>query len=1379
MISDIKNLMRCVRRQVFKRRAFGVLAFSAAFAVVLTAGAWAQTAAPATATPSVQTYVDQDVPQDQGILPEGMEWNRPLKAGELTLPKPASSAAPAGNPLVPPRQSKTLPLVDVQAPQIAPPSVSGSDLTSTGASSASVMLMQGMKNALQQSGQKLNPPQLGGTATAPEPPAADLAATEQAAPAQALASPAVPAPAGSNYQPGEEPKSLSFEASETPAPAAAAPNSAAAAAPQTLQAPASAEPSAPVQATASSEPAAAQPAPQAETPPAPAQTSASIFGPSVEQKPSDASAKEEASAKACEPTVSSWTRSCQDAGYPANYHGAITGETRVECPTGDTRDVWLSNSCSSGAAGASDKGPKATDLKQAPVSMAVAAKEPAQIPAAAEKDTLSASAVVAASAMSQPQPEALISNAPARTDASCGLANGLAATAKPAGDLCAAGDATEVSGEGPWRWSCKGQNGGMTVSCAASVDKTAAAKVAGAKASVGAVAPASVDGKCGSSDGVGIDSAPTDNLCAHGVAGLVNGNGPWTWACSGSNGGQAAACNAPKKTDGACGASADGSSSMPTRDLCAAGYASAVTGDGPWNWTCSGLNGGQAATCTAAPKVNAVCGVASTTGARTAPKDGLCNNGKASSVEGDGPWGWTCEGEHGGASVSCKAPVVVDGACGSAHGGQFDKAPEDDLCTSGKASRVTGLGPWDWNCAGIDGGNTASCTASLASKETIAAAAGVSCGTAAETVGIQPSEANLCAGGRPSAVTGNGPWSWGCSDEIGHNVACTTLAAVSGACGAAAEIASRAAPSASLCASGVPGAVTMTEDRAHWIWACNGSPNAAAASCTAPVSLPPQAAKAEEPKCGWVAGRGLAKAPDDGLCAAGTASKIRGDGPWTWSCSVQHAKKKLERVECEAEKIADGKCGKTNGSVLTNAPTTGLCSSGAPTSVEGAGPWLWSCVGTGGGSSESCSASSQAQTKVDGTCGAAAGAVMTSIPEANLCDSGVPSAVYGDGPWTWTCSGLNGGIAGTCSTSKVVPKAPPPPGPLVNGNCGSASGAAMIAEPTDGLCSAGVATSVSGSGPWNWGCLGQNGGMTVSCTAPLMPPPPVVGECGSAQGVTTLTMPRSGLCSAGIASAVSGKGPWTWSCSGTNGGSAVSCVAPFAGAGASSAPLPSVVNASSGEETEAPAPSAAPVGLVTPHLTTEKLAPMKAGTVPNLKPSSTLNLPKEPSAVPAPALVNEQGMEPPASAPELPAGVEPLTPPPIRDTLAPAPALKPPAIDANGNIVPGARLELPPEISTLSFTRGSDNLDKDAMKALDTLAGILLSHGNARITLTAYAAADGVTSPREARRLSLNRALATRDYLTNKGISSGRIDVRALGANVPSGDMDRVDVTVN
>jgi hypothetical protein len=41
------------------------------------------------------------------------------------------------------------------------------------------------------------------------------------------------------------------------------------------------------------------------------------------------------------------------------------------------------------------------------------------------------------------------------------------------------------------------------------------------------------------------------------------------------------------------------------------------------------------------------------------------------------------------------------------------KAPTSNLCSEGKASKVTGTGPWDWTCAGSDGGTTASCSAEL------------------------------------------------------------------------------------------------------------------------------------------------------------------------------------------------------------------------------------------------------------------------------------------------------------------------------------------------------------------------------------------------------------------------------------------------------------------------------------------------------------------------------------------------------------------------------------------------------------------------------------------------------------------------------------------
>ena len=289
-------------------------------------------------------------------------------------------------------------------------------------------------------------------------------------------------------------------------------------------------------------------------------------------------------------------------------------------------------------------------------------------------------------------------------------------------------------------------------------------------------------------------------------------------------------------------------------------------------------------------------------------------------------------------------------------------------------------------------------------------------------------------------------------------------------------------------------------------------------------------------------GREQFRDPVKDFVLVGKASAMHGKGPWTWTCTKGKDKASAKRRNSRMPLAAAA-----NGSVQKSAPTVGLCNSGTPTDIQGSGPWMWSCVGSGGGVSVSCSAGSQARTRVDGACGAAA-TVATANPSANLCDSGMPSNVYGEGPWTWTCSGLNGGIASSCSAQKNAIAAPPPPGPAVNGLCGNANGVAAVGQPEDGLCSTGTATGISGNGPWNWNCIGENGGMTVSCTAPLQPPAPITGVCGGASGVATLTTPRSGLCSAGISSAVSGKGPWTWSCSGTNGGGAVACVAPLAGA---------------------------------------------------------------------------------------------------------------------------------------------------------------------------------------------------------------------------------------
>ena len=53
----------------------------------------------------------------------------------------------------------------------------------------------------------------------------------------------------------------------------------------------------------------------------------------------------------------------------------------------------------------------------------------------------------------------------------------------------------------------------------------------------------------------------------------------------------------------------------------------------------------------------------------------------------------------------------------------------------------------------------------------------------------------------------------------------------------------------------------------------------------------------------------------------------------------------------------------------------------------------------------------------------------------------------------------------------------------VNGSCGASNGATLAAIPNTGLCGTGIASSVTGSGPWSWSCVGSNGGTTAACTA--------------------------------------------------------------------------------------------------------------------------------------------------------------------------------------------------------------------------------------------------------------------------------------------------------
>ena len=142
------------------------------------------------------------------------------------------------------------------------------------------------------------------------------------------------------------------------------------------------------------------------------------------------------------------------------------------------------------------------------------------------------------------------------------------------------------------------------------------------------------------------------------------------------------------------------------------------------------------------------------------------------------------------------------------------------------------------------------------------------------------------------------------------------------------------------------------------------------------------------------------------------------------------------------------------------------------TSPVSCNPTTWSFYAT-------LTASSSGTSSVNGACGSSNGGSLASAPTANLCSAGTASTVSGSGPWSWSCAGSGGGTTATCSATKAVAAQP------VNGACGSSNGATVSTAPTANLCTAGTTSTVSGSGPWAWSCAGSNGGSTASCTDKL------------------------------------------------------------------------------------------------------------------------------------------------------------------------------------------------------------------------------------------------------------------------------------------------------
>lgn len=163
-------------------------------------------------------------------------------------------------------------------------------------------------------------------------------------------------------------------------------------------------------------------------------------------------------------------------------------------------------------------------------------------------------------------------------------------------------------------------------------------------------------------------------------------------------------------------------------------------------------------------------------------------------------------------------------------------------------------------------------------------------------------------------------------------------------------------------------------------------------------------------------------------------------------------------------------------------------------------------------------------------------------PPAPSAETQIPSP-DSSAPPTATASGSMGTILNQAAAQQAAQLAAANSGKaIVNGACGASNNQLFASAPSTALCSTGTAGSVTGNGPWSWSCTGSNGGTNAACTALLQ----INGACGNSNNKSFTSAPSSDLCSSGTAGSVTGSGPWSWSCTGSNGGAVAACSASFA-----------------------------------------------------------------------------------------------------------------------------------------------------------------------------------------------------------------------------------------
>ncbi|MBP7722707.1 MAG: hypothetical protein KA155_09250 [Alphaproteobacteria bacterium] len=181
---------------------------------------------------------------------------------------------------------------------------------------------------------------------------------------------------------------------------------------------------------------------------------------------------------------------------------------------------------------------------------------------------------------------------------------------------------------------------------------------------------------------------------------------------------------------------------------------------------------------------------------------------------------------------------------------------------------------------------------------------------------------------------------------------------------------------------------------------------------------------------------------------------------------------------------------------------------------------------------------------------------------------------------------------------------------------------------------------------------------------------------------------------------------------------------------------------------------------IEPEQEEAKTAPAVKKPTPPAKPMSTV---KKKALISKPKVPEKKAPIRPTGKATLAEGQ--LLKPDARDILASIEGVKPPQGDGKGKV-------------SLSYLPGETSLTMNMKNILLTdCLPVIRKHKNSRIEIHAYAVPGGAGVV-AAKRVSLARALETRDFLTAAGVNASRINIMPLGDIDENVGADRVDVVV-